>query len=90
LSCPLGTVAISAAYASGATPEQVPGGNRFRFFGAQPAANGSGYTFIYTYGANWSESDQSDLVPGDSDNPAIAYVICGKRQLAHAMAPWRR
>jgi len=30
---------------------QVPEGNGFRFFGAQPAADGSGYTFIYTYGA---------------------------------------
>jgi len=45
-SCPLGKVAISAAYASDATPEQVPEGNGFRFFGAQPAADGPGYTFI--------------------------------------------
>jgi hypothetical protein len=77
MSCLPGKVAISAAYASDATPEQVPEANGFRSFGAQPAADGSGYTFIYTYGSTGPNQISPNLMPGDSDDPAIAHVTCG-------------
>jgi hypothetical protein len=32
-------------------PEQVPEGNGFKFFGAQPAADSLSCTYIYTYGS---------------------------------------